>query len=60
MWTFLRFLPLMIGKNISQENAYWQHFIEVVEILHYILRPIVQPSTPGNLSAVISSNLYDF
>ena len=60
MWTLSRFLPLMVGKIVSQENAYWQHFIEVVEILDYTLRPIVRPSTPDNLTAVISSNLYDF
>ena len=59
MWTLSRFLPLTVGKNISQDNAYWQHFIEVVEILDYVLRPIVRPSTPENLSAVISSNLFD-
>jgi len=60
MWTLSRLLPLMVGKKVPQENAYWLHFIEVVEILDYTLRPIVRLTTPDNLAGVISSNLYDF
>ena len=60
MWTLSRLLPLMVGKKIPYENAYWQHFIEVLEIMDYTLRPIVRQNTPDNLAAVIASNLYDF
>ena len=60
MWILSRLLRLMVGKKVPYENAYWQHFIEVLEILDYTLRPIVRQHTPDNLAAVIGSNLYDF
>ena len=60
MWTLSRFLPLMIGNKIPKDNAYWMHFIEVTEILDYVLAPTVREDISDHLVEAISISLLDF
>ena len=60
MWMLSRYLPLMVGNKIPEDNAYWMHFIEVTEILDYILAPTVRQHTPNSLANAISISLLDF
>lgn len=60
MWTLSRFLPLMVGDKVPKDNAYWMHFIEVIETLGHVLAPTVQENTPDCLAEAISTSLMDF
>lgn len=50
----------MIGNKIPKDNAYWMHFIEVTEILDYVLAPTVREDISDHLVEAISISLLDF
>ena len=60
MWTLCRFLPLMVGDKVPEDNAYWRHFLDVIEILDYVLAPTVRENIPDCLAEAISVSLMDF
>ena len=57
MWTMARMLPLIIGKYIPEEDDYWCHYLQLLDIMDYTMSPIVQRHTPAYLSLIIQENL---
>jgi len=41
MWAMARMLPLIIGKYIPEEDEYWCHFLQLLDIIDYTMSPIV-------------------
>ena len=39
MWTAARFLPLIIGHLISEDNEYWANFLRLLDIMDIIFTP---------------------
>ena len=60
MWVLGRFLPLMIGHLISEDDDHWTHYIQLLEIVDMIFAPIIDSSAPGYLEVLIEENLEDF
>ena len=57
MWTLARLLPVMIGKYIDEDNKFWDHFLQHLDIMEYTFSPTVLPTTPAYLKVIIESNL---
>ena len=57
MWTLVRLLPVMIGQYIEEGNKYWNHFLQLLDIMEYTFSPVVLPATPAYLKVIIESNL---
>ena len=60
MWVLGRFLPLMIGHLISEDDDHWTHYIQLLEIVDIIFAPIIDSDAPGYLEVLIEENLLDF
>ena len=60
MWILGRFLPLMIGHLISEDDDHWTHFIQLLEIMDIVFAPNIDSHTPGYLEVLIEENLEDF
>jgi len=57
MWTLSVLLPLMIGEYVPEHNENWHHFLELLDIMEYVLSPTVVRDTPGYIAVTIKSNL---
>jgi len=56
MWTLGRFLPLVIGHLIPEENPYWQNFIRLLEIMDYLFARKFSVEDCGYLETLISDH----
>lgn len=36
MWVLMRYLPLMIGDKVSDNDPYWDNFLTLVTITDYL------------------------
>ena len=57
MWTLARLLPVMIDYYSEEDNKYWNHFLQLLDIMEYTFSPIALPGTPAYLKEIIESNL---
>ena len=48
MWCLGRFLPLMIGVFVPEDDPHWLHFLTLLDIMDYIFSPIVRPGQPAH------------
>ena len=56
MWTFGRFLPLIIGHLIPEEDEHWQNFIRLLEIMDYLFARTFLAEDCGYLESLISDH----
>ena len=56
MWCLGRFLPLMIGNLIPQEDERWQLFNMLLEISDIVFSPIVSEDSIGVLESLIEEH----
>lgn len=56
MWCLGRFLPLMIGNLIPQEDERWQLFNMLLEINDIVFSPIVSEDSIGVLEGLIEEH----
>lgn len=44
---------VMIGQYIEKDNKYWNHFLQLLNIMEYTFSPVVLPATPAYLQVII-------
>lgn len=60
MWTLARNTPLLIGRDIDEDDPHWLHYLELLQMLELIFSPIVRPDTPAYLQVKIEDHLLKF
>ena len=50
----------MIGQYIDEDDNYWIHFLQAVDIMEYTFSPTILPTTPAYLKVIIESNLKSY
>lgn len=60
MWTLGRFLPLVIGQLIPEEDENWENFLCLRDIMDIIFAYPVHRSACGELEALISDHHSSF
>ena len=60
MWCFARFLPLMIGQKIPEDDDSWINFLLLRDIMDYILAPVLGPDCVGYLKSQIKDHHESF
>ena len=58
MWTLARYLPLLIGRNISDVDPNWLHYLE--DILDLVFSHVVRSDTPAYLQETLEAHLLQF
>ena len=56
MWTLARFLPLVIGHLIPEDDEYWENFLCLLDIMDILFAPNVSVDSCGYLEALISDH----
>ena len=56
MWTLARFLPLIIGQLIPEENKFWLNFLRLLDIMDILFSTSLSPEDCGYLEALISDH----
>lgn len=41
MWTFARYLPLIIGRHVPENQPHWENFLSLLTIMDYSLAPLI-------------------
>ena len=56
MWTLARFLPLVIGHLIPEDDEHWENFLCLLETMDILFAQNVDTNTCGYLEALISDH----
>lgn len=56
MWTLGRFLPLVIGHLVPEDNEYWENFLCLLDIMDIVFACPIGASACGDLEALISDH----
>ena len=59
-WCFARYLPLLIGDLIPEDDDNWEHFLELLTILDYVFAPKTTPNKIDYLTMLIEDFLVEF
>ena len=56
MWTFARFLPVIIGHKIPKDDEHWRNFLCLLEITNIVFAREVTLESIGYLESLISDH----
>ena len=59
-WTLSRFLPLMVGCCVPEDDIYWHHYATLLQITGYVLAPEIFPDDVAWLNVIIVDFLSEF
>jgi hypothetical protein len=57
MWCLGKFLPLVIGSSIPDDDEKWQHFLLLLKIFDIVFSPITSVDDLGILESYIEDLL---
>lgn len=60
MWTLARYLPLLIGRSVPEDDSHWLHYLELLDILDLVFAQVVRPDTPSYLQVTLENHITDF
>ena len=60
MWCFGKFLPLVIGNLVPDDDKYWEHFLQLLEIVDIVFSTSVTVDDMGILEGLIEEYLWTF
>jgi hypothetical protein len=60
MWTMARFLPLIIGHMIPEDNENWQNYLCLLDIMDILFAPRIPKEECGHLEALIHDHHISF
>ena len=56
MWTLARFLPLVIGHLVPEDDAHWENFLCLLDIMDILFACPVGVEAFGELEALINDH----
>lgn len=60
MWCMGRYLPLIVGDLIPEDNEYWQNFLLLLDIIDYIFAPTCNNTIVAYLHFLIEAHHMEF
>ena len=60
MWVLCRFLPLMIGDMVSEDDPYWLCFLTLLKISQYLFAPKIDGDDVAYLDVLITEHHQKF
>jgi hypothetical protein len=60
MWTLLRLLPLIIGREVPEEDPHWENFLILITILDYLMAPIISQDHIAFIRCLIDDHHIEF
>lgn len=59
-WCLARLLPLMIGDKIPVDDCYWENYLTLLEILDYLMAPVISLDDIAYLGTIIEQHHIHF
>ena len=59
-WCLGRFLPLLIGDLVPQNDEHWENFLSLMNIIDYVFAPVTTVKITHYLEVLIEDFLVDF
>ena len=56
MWCLARFLPLMIGEQVPENDRKWRNYLLLLEIVDYLFAPVLSQHVVAYLSVIIEEH----
>ena len=60
MWYLARFLPLMIGDKVPEDDLHWENFLTHLSIVDYIFAPVCTTAIADYVSILVEDFLAEF
>ena len=60
MWCLGRFLPLLIGDLVEEENPYWENYLAHADIVDEVFAPVTSVDRTEYTAMMIEDFLHDF
>ena len=60
MWCLGRFLPLLIGDKIPEDNKHWENYTTHLEIMDEVFAPVTTPERMDYVGMLIEDFLEEF
>lgn len=60
MWTFSRFLSLIIAHLITEDNEFWLNFLRLLDIIDILFATFISKETCAYLESLISDHHISF
>lgn len=60
MWCLGRYLPLLIGDLVPDDDEHWENFLRLLVIVDYIMAPVCTEETVAHLGHQIELFLTEF
>ena len=58
MWTFARFLPLVVGHKIPERDEHWENLLCFLDIMNIVFAPGIAVESCGYLESICLRELY--
>ena len=59
-WCLGRFLPLLVGDLVSEDNEKWDNFLNLLKIMEYVFAPVTTEDKLDYLQILVEDYLTDF
>lgn len=60
MWLLGRILPLLIGEFVPEQNAHWELFLQMMDIVDLLFAPNTSADHAAYLATLINDHHHDF
>ena len=60
MWCLARFLPLLVGDMVPQDDKRWKNFLRLLRIMEYAFAPVITVDKTFYMELLIEEFLTDF
>ena len=59
-WCLVRYLPLLIGDLIPEDDEYWDHFLQLLTIMDYVFAPTTTEAIIDYIAVQVEDFLVEF
>ena len=60
MWCLGRFLPLLIGHLVPENDSFWDNFLMLLTIMDYVFAPVTTPDKADYVAMLVEDFLTEF
>ena len=60
MWTLARYLPIIVGSYIPDDDDNWENFLTLLDITDYLVAPCLSTDEAAHLKFIIQDHHITF
>jgi len=56
MWTLARYLPIIVGSYVPNDDEHWQNFLTLLDMTDYLVAPYLSTDEAAHLKVIIEDH----